>query len=662
MKKGKRASFTLGVCAVLLMFAVSGCHYMHNRSLKDSGSNVKTTSDTGRNKKKMRAIPGTRDGILLMQAAYLIGELPGKMPGSDTDTPAMIALGEKLYFEKAISINQSQSCNSCHPINNKSAGADNLKTGLGALGKSGTRNDPPTMNAGFQIAQFWDGRSPDLADQAKGPVLNPIEMAMPDATEVIARLKSAGYAEQFKQAFPGQEDPMTYDNFGTAVAAFERTLLSRSRIDRFITGEVNALTDREKEGLKTFMDVGCIQCHNGPVAGGLQFQRFGIFESYPNEADRGRYEVTKKEEDRYVFKVPMLRNATLTAPYFHDGGVETIAEAVDIMGIFQLNKQLSNMQNDRLIRFLTALADDSRTHVPMPQAIKPVKAPAPPDMTTIGGDAQEELIKYGYALVTDTYRLLGAAAGKTYVGNTLSCTNCHQDEGTKSYGFSWVGVSKAYPKYRGRENKIQGLRQRINGCFKRSMNGNPLPEESKEMNAIVAYLNYLSKDVSKEEAVLGRSAFDPPSRMADKEKGKMLYGVMCQSCHGVNGAGFKSVNDSPEDANGYITPAIWGKGSYNNGAGMNRVLTLAPFLQTNMPLGTLWDRPALSTEEAYDIAAYVNSMSRPQMANLEKDYPDLSKKPVDCPYPPYADSFSQEQHTFGPFQPIMDARQKNAGK
>jgi cytochrome c peroxidase len=652
MRKEKLVYLMLGGAALAL--AAVGCQTMHNGSNNMEIVEIQETV--------LKAEPGTPDGILLMQARYLIGELPGQMPGSENDTPERVALGKKLYFEEAISINKTQSCNDCHPINNKGAGADNRKTGLGALGKSGTRNDPSTLNAGFQIAQFWDGRSPDLADQAKGPVLNPVEMGMPSPKKVVERLKSAGYMNEFNIAFPGQDEPLTYDNFSEAVAAFERTLISRGRIDRFIAGEADALTQLEKEGMRIFMDAGCIQCHSGPVLGGAMFQKIGIFDEYPNYKDRGRYDVTKNDKDLYVFKVPMLRNTTLTAPYFHDGGVETIAEAVDLMGNLQLNRQLTKKENDRLIRFLTTLADETITRANLPKVDERVKGPLAPDMTTIADDGQGELVKYGYALVTDTFRMLGRNAGDTgkyYVGNDLSCTNCHQEEGTKIYGLSWVGVSKAYPKYRGRENKVQGLKKRVNGCFQRSMNGNPLPEDSREMNAIIAYLDWLSAGTTKEKAVLGKSPFTPPERMADQETGRMRYGVFCQSCHGSNGTGFMATDRLEADAGAYITPAVWGAGSYNNGAGANRLLTLAPFLQSNMPLGTEWNHTVLSMEDAYDVAAYVNSMPRPQMANLEKDYPDLSKKPVDCPYPPYPDKFSQEQHKYGPFQSIIAARAKD---
>ena len=208
-----------------------------------------TESQSVKASRTIKAVPGTPEGVLLMQAQALFGKLPATMPGSEQDTPAMIALGEKLYFESAISINKTQSCNSCHPIDNKGAGVDHLKTGKGAEGKSGDRNDPPTLNAGYQIAQFWDGRAATLEEQAQGPPLNPIEMGMPDAKVVVERLNGiAEYPVDFKKAFPGEKDPVTFDNFAKAVAAFERTLISRGRFDRFMDGDGQALTGQEMEG------------------------------------------------------------------------------------------------------------------------------------------------------------------------------------------------------------------------------------------------------------------------------------------------------------------------------------------------------------------------------------------------------------------------------
>ncbi len=580
------------------------------------------------------------------------------MPGSENDTPAMIALGKNLYFEKAISINKTQSCNSCHPIDNKGAGADHLKTGKGALGKSSNRNDPSTMNAGFQIAQFWDGRAATLADQAKGPPLNPIEMGMPDGKAVAERLKGiTSYPAEFKKAFPGEKDPVTFDNFAKAVAAFERTLITRGRFDRFMDGDKQALTAQEMEGMRTFINVGCVQCHSGPNLGGMTFQKIGVFHEYTK--DLGRFEVTNIESDKYVFKVPMLRNVTLTAPYFHAGEVGNLAEAVDLMGYLQLNKQLKDQEIHNILRFLTTLADAERTTA-QPLEMKTTAAPwEPPLMKDIPQGEEGDLIRYGALLLTDTYAQLGNGAkdeNMHFSGSTLNCTSCHQNNGTKQFGLPLMGVSQRFPRYRGRADKMAGLEERINGCFTRSMNGKVLPVDSKEMKAMVAYMNWLSKDMPKDVYGQGTPSFEGPNRKADVKKGEEVYNLFCMSCHGKNGDGYQSM--SAGGSGSHVAPALWGANSYNNGAGMNRVLTNAAFVHSNMPLGTVWNHPAVTNEDTYDVAAYLSSKERPQMSGLEKDYPKLEKKAVDCPYPPYADKFSQEQHQYGPFQPIKDAQKK----
>lgn len=608
----------------------------------------------------IKAIPGTPDGVLLMQAHALFGNLPATMPGSEQDTPAMIALGKKLYFEKAISINKTQSCNSCHPIDNKGAGADNLKTGKGALGKSGDRNDPTTMNAGFQLAQFWDGRAGTLEKQAQGPPLNPIEMGMPNAEALVERLKGIKqYRADFKKAFPGEKDPVTFDNFAKAVSAFERTLITRGRFDRFMDGDKQALTGQEMEGMRTFINAGCVQCHSGPNLGGMTFQKMGVFHAYTNVKDLGRFKVTNLESDTYVFKVPMLRNVTLTAPYFHDGEVGNLSEAVDQMGYLQLDKKLKAEEISTILGFLTTLADAERTTAPPIEAKASSVAWVPPLMKDIPKGADGDLIRYGALLLTDTYAQLGPGVKDEkmrFSGNTLNCTNCHLDNGTKQFGLPWMGVSQAYPQYRGREDKVQGLEERINGCFERSMNGKALAADSREMKAMVAYVNWLSKDMPKDIFGLGTPKYEGPNRKADKRKGEEAYNRFCMSCHGEKGDGHQSM--SAGGSGSYVAPALWGANSYNNGAGMNRLLTTAAFIHSNMPLGTQWNHPAITNENAYDVAAYLSSKERPQMSGLEKDYPKLEKKAVDCPYPPYADDFSQEQHQYGPFQAIKEAQKK----
>ena len=598
------------------------------------------------------AAPATSDGDLLTQAQAIFGKLPVSMPGSEHDTPAMIALGKMLYVEKAISINKTQSCNSCHPLDNKGAGADNLKTGKGAEGKFGDRNDPSTMNAGYQIAQFWDGRAATLEDQAKGPPLNPIEMGMPNGEAVAKRLKEIGhYPADFKKAFPSQNDPVTFDNFAKAVAAFERTLISRGRFDRYIDGDKQALTRQEMDGMRTFINVGCIQCHSGPNLGGTSYQKLGVFHPYSNREDTGRFKLTHQDSDKYVFKTSGLRNVTLTAPYFHDGEVSNLAAAVDQMAYMQLDKKLTDEEINNILRFLTTLADEKITTAPAMKVNSPPAAWVPPLTKDIPRGEAGDLIRYGALLMTDTYAQLGPDVKNDkmrFSGSTLNCTSCHLDGGTKQFGLPFMGVSQAYPQYRGREDQVQGLEQRINGCFERSLNGKALPADGREMKAMVAYIGWLSKDMPKVTAGLGIPKYEAPNRKSDVKNGERAYDQFCMSCHGKDGSGYQSL--SAGSSGSHVVPALWGASSYNNGAGMNRLLTTAAFIQGNMPLGTGWNHPAITNEEAYDIAGYLSSMKRPQMSGLEKDYPKLEKKPADAPYPPYADKLPQERHQFGPFQ------------
>lgn len=273
-----------------------------------------------------------------------------------------------------------------------------------------------------------------------------------------------------------------------------------------------------------------------------------------------------------------------------------------------------------------------------------------------------DFIRYGHELITQTYQHVGpnvTDSSKRFAGNNLACQNCHLAGGTTKFSAPYIGIDALFPQYRGRENTIGSLEERINGCFERSMDGKRLPVDSKEMRSIVAYMQWLSRDVPIGEEVEGRGYPDIeiPDRKANFEHGEQVYANQCASCHQLDGAGLRA--GQPGDTLGYIYPPLWGEDSYNNGAGMNRVLTAASFIKHNMPLGATYENPQLTDEEAYDVAAYVNSQARPEKDNLENDYPDLSKKPVDSPYPPYPDSFPQEQHQFGPFQPIIEAHKEN---
>lgn len=301
---------------------------------------------------------------LRANAKQLLGPLPDKMPGSDKDTPALVRLGRELYFEKDLSTNRSQSCNTCHEVDRNLGGADNEPTSDGAFGKRGGRNSPTVLNAGFQFAQFWDGRAATLEDQAKGPVLNPIEMAMPSEGEVIARLgASKTYPKRFQQAFPGAAQPITYDHFARAVAAFERTLITHDRFDDFLQGSDRALSAAELQGLNLFLTTGCTTCHHGPVLGGNNYQKMGLVNPYETK-DLGRFDATKDEDDKQKFKVPMLRNIAITHPYFHDGSQAKLEDAVTKMGWLQLGKQLTPDEVKSLVTFLQTLTDKPR----VPQA------------------------------------------------------------------------------------------------------------------------------------------------------------------------------------------------------------------------------------------------------------------------------------------------------
>lgn len=299
-------------------------------------------------------------GKLRQQGNSINGPLPEKMPGAEKDTAERVALGKKLFFDKRLSVNNSQSCNSCHVVDKGRGGVDNEPTSPGAFGKRGGRNSPTVLNAGFHLAQFWDGRAATLEDQAKGPILNPVEMAMPDSKVVIERLSAdKGYQKAFKAAFPGEPTPIHYDNVAKAIAAFERTLVTKDRYDDFLKGKDTALNASELRGLELFLTAGCTTCHDGPVLGGGKYQKVGLVNPY-NTADGGRFEVTKQEEDKHFFKVPGLRNIALTAPYFHDGSQKTLPDAVRQMGWLQLGRKFTDQETADLVAFLASLSDKPR--------------------------------------------------------------------------------------------------------------------------------------------------------------------------------------------------------------------------------------------------------------------------------------------------------------
>jgi cytochrome c peroxidase len=230
----------------------------------------------------------------------------------------------------------------------------------GDRGQKGARNAPTVYNAAGHFAQFWDGRAADVEEQAKGPLLNPAEMAMASAAQAEAVLKSIPeYADLFKRAFPGQPDPVTFDNLARAIGAFERQLITPSRWDRLLKGDQGALTGVEKAGFNKFVESGCAACHNGAYVGGNAFQKLGMVRPWPNTADLGREQVTKKASDKFLFKVPSLRNVARTAPYFHDGSLATLDEAIRKMATHQLGKNLTDADIRSIAAWLQTLTGGS---------------------------------------------------------------------------------------------------------------------------------------------------------------------------------------------------------------------------------------------------------------------------------------------------------------
>ncbi|MCC5938673.1 MAG: c-type cytochrome [Lunatimonas sp.] len=276
-----------------------------------------------------------------------------------------------------------------------------------------------------------------------------------------------------------------------------------------------------------------------------------------------------------------------------------------------------------------------------------------PDWATLENEPNASLIAYGRELIVNTSEHLGPNGKVLKISNGMDCQNCHLDAGTAPLGNNYGAVFSTYPKLRGRSGQMEDIPKRINDCFERSLNGQPLDEKSNEMLAMVAYMQWLGKDVPKGEIPHGSGIYEVPllERAADPVGGQVVYAQLCQSCHMEDGKGMMK-----PDQTGYVYPPLWGAQSYNNGAGLYRMSRFAGYVKTNMPLGATFERPMLTDEQAWDVAAYVNSMTRPEK-DLSRDWPDISKKPVDHPFGPFSDEFSAEQHKFGPFKPIIAFRE-----
>lgn len=278
----------------------------------------------------------------------------------------------------------------------------------------------------------------------------------------------------------------------------------------------------------------------------------------------------------------------------------------------------------------------------------------PPDSTLIPLTPKGDLIRYGYELIAHTARYLGPQGKVRAISNGMNCQNCHLRAGTKPFGNNYSAVTSTYPKFRSRSGKLETIEKRINDCLERSLNGSPLQEDSREMRAIIAWFEWLGQGIPKGEAPLGAGILSLPllSRAADPVEGMAVYEKHCRLCHGAQGEGARHP-DSLE----WRYPPLAGSGSFNTGAGLHRLSRFAGYVKHNMPYGVTFDKPVLTDQEAWDVAAYINSLPRPRKS-FPEDWPDIATKPFDHPFGPYADSFSERQHKYGPFLAMQGARKK----
>ena len=276
----------------------------------------------------------------------------------------------------------------------------------------------------------------------------------------------------------------------------------------------------------------------------------------------------------------------------------------------------------------------------------------PPDTSDLNFTTEDNLIRLGRELIANTAAYLGPKGSIAHLTNGMNCQNCHLLAGTKLYGSNFALVASTYPKYRERSGRIESVEFRVNECMQRSLDGKPLDSTSNEMRAMVAYIKWIGKNVNKSEKPKGIGIQELPylQRAANAANGRTVYISKCKSCHGENGQGL-----SAPDSTGYSYPPLWGTNSFNVSAGMYRLTRLAAFVKYNMPYKTNEDTPQLTDEEAWDVAAFVNSQQRPQKI-FTYDWPNINAKPVDYPFGPYADNFSEQQHKYGPFEEMVKAK------
>lgn len=328
------------------------------------------------------------------QARQRFAPLPRDMATAAFPIPAArVALGRQLFFDARLSVDGTVSCATCHQP--ALYGTDALPRSIGAGYRLNTRNAPSVLNAALQFKAHWIGDRDNVETQALKSLTGPASFGNSDDTAVVRKLAALGYADDFARAFPGEPDPIRPEHWGRAIGAYERTLVTPAPFDAYLHGDLAALQPAAQRGLETFIGIGCATCHNGVGVGGASFRKFGQVEDYwqatgSQPVDAGRYTVTRDPADRFVFKVPSLRNAAMTPPYFHDGSVATLASAVRVMARVQLGKTLTTAQVDDLVAFLHSLtgtlpADFATAPVLAPQAFSPNHESDPSPAATVPG-------------------------------------------------------------------------------------------------------------------------------------------------------------------------------------------------------------------------------------------------------------------------------------
>jgi cytochrome c peroxidase len=313
------------------------------------------------------------DRTLLVQFATLPKEFAS---ATNPITKEKVELGRQLFHDTRLSKNQDISCNSCHDVS--TFGVDNKPTSEGHKKQVGSRNSPMVYNAAGHFAQFWDGRAKDVEEQAKGHVLAPGEMAMPNEAAIVKVLKSIpGYVDAFGKAFAGDKNAVNYDNMAKAIGAFERTLVVPSRFDKYVAGDEDALNAKEKAGLAKFLDWNCTSCHNGALLGGTEYKKLGLVKPWENTKDLGRFQVTKAEGDKMMFKTPSLRNVAKTAPYLHDGSVKTLEEVVKVMASHQLGKTATDEEAADVSAFMGSFTGEPTAEMMRKSTLPPSSASTP---------------------------------------------------------------------------------------------------------------------------------------------------------------------------------------------------------------------------------------------------------------------------------------------